>query len=356
MNTDTTDPDELRSQTRPEYQAGLAARYQASLARAGGVRAAVDRDGADALSDLLTDLTPLLLTIAVERVQARYGKPTPAGLVEDCLVEAQLAVVNAAADFDPGRGVPFHSWVAATKGVVRKVIRSALEAYAGIDHLPEGSRTVLRWAHVATAKLHESLGRAPSGDEVCDEVRTYAYSRGAATLTVTEQQLPAAEQTALVRDRVRKRGWLAAINDLPELLAFAEATESPDAHPDGWSLLEPTGSVNADPVAFAGAGADPDTADLLELAFAGLNEEDRALLEARFGAGDTDPQGVDTVAASFGVPVSRVKAAAGAASARMQAAHAHFAYLAAGVAAQFDAPPAAEPAVGSLLGAARAHS
>jgi RNA polymerase sigma factor for flagellar operon FliA len=79
---------------------------------------------------------------------------------EELAQAATLGLVEAAARFDPDRGVPFERWVALR-------IRGAIvDAARALDFAPRTLRAAARDVESARASLESTLGRTPSLDEV----------------------------------------------------------------------------------------------------------------------------------------------------------------------------------------------
>jgi RNA polymerase sigma factor for flagellar operon FliA len=103
-----------------------------------------------------------LLERCVRRVCARTGLWDRE---DDLWVAAALALVDAARRYDPSRAVPFAPFAE------HRVRGALLDELRRMDHLPRRLRAQTEGARKAREKLRQSLGREPTSEEMCAELK-----------------------------------------------------------------------------------------------------------------------------------------------------------------------------------------
>lgn len=332
--------DVSRNSEYARLQAQYAAEYQQSLARAAGDPAATDEPGRRALAQLIASVEPLLYNIAGRKMVARLGHVNP-DLLEDAVAEMTVAVIEAAAKFDPSRCPAFYAWVTGEQGAARAALYAALDFSKRADGWEDRDRRALAIAAKSRAVLRDELQREPSLPELQSHMREYCLTYQLNRQGPTERSQPMAERREMARKKLVNAGMLARINDIGPMLELSRAAVTPDDDDIGWDAL----GVSA-PDQLSGHGvleaaeARTNVTGLLAVAFAGLTSLEQSVVAARLGVVEGQNATLASVAAKHGVTTSRVRELAVGAAARMQAGHAHYALLAPGLLSQFeDTPP-----------------
>lgn len=243
----------------------LVTSYQAALADAGGVGEEVGAVGQRALGQLV-ELGCTVLSGRIRKlVFSRFGDGRGAQLVDDFFAEARVLLVEAAGNYDPGRGVPFRSWVLSTGGPVLCGLRDLLRSEAGVTSFTEGEQVVLRYANAVMTQIADSEGRY-ARSELFQRVRALIFERARETaaraLAERKSQMSASEWEEAVgvraQQRLRKDGILGALNRVDELLSVGWGGNlSLDAGEEGQSTLgefvaTPPEVESSDPVQLSG--------------------------------------------------------------------------------------------------------
>lgn len=325
-----------------DVQGACAAIYQQSLARAGGDPRGVDAAGREALATLIASIEPLLHSIASRKMLARFGR-LDGDTLQDAVSEMTVAVIEAAAKFDPARCPSFHAWVTGEQGSARAALYSSLDFAKRADGWEDRDRRALAIAARSRTVLRDRLGREPSLPELQEHMREYCFDYQLARQSAEEQTKPADARREAARKKLVNAGMLARINDIGPMLEVARAAVTPDDAEIGWDVLGVTAaSQETGHGALEAVEAHLDAADLLQVAFAGLTQNEREIVATRLGVVEGRPSTLAAVAAQFGVTAAQVRELAASAACRVQAAHAHYALLAPGVLSQFESMPADE--------------
>lgn len=109
---------------------------------------------------LAEDHLPLVEQV-LAGVAAHYPRHTDR---EELRQAAALGLVEAAARFDPGRGVPFDQWAS------RRIRGAILDAARALDFAPRTLRAAARDLEAARGALESLLGREPTPEELADAV------------------------------------------------------------------------------------------------------------------------------------------------------------------------------------------
>lgn len=280
----------------------LAAREQA--AGAGGRRA---RD-LEAVADLWVEALVganirLIIIICREQATARWGAGAGVGRMPDLVAEAFQAAMEAVRAWRPDRGPAFPTWLAR---IVRDRVRSAVSGADTVRITTAWSR-MRRIAHARRNALQVELGRAPTLDELRQDITDYCREWAARRIP---GDLDPETFDRMVELKLRKQGMLAALDHLEDILAVPSWTVSLDRSvgDSGTALVD---LVGADP----GAEEAFEVVDLgllraeVERAMADLPERSREILRLRYGLGDPpgEPMTYSAIAQRFGISAERVR-------------------------------------------------
>jgi RNA polymerase sigma factor FliA len=156
----------------------------------------------------------------VDRLARRLAVRTGGAVTADDLWSAgALGLLEAARRFEPGQGARFETFAE------HRVKGAMLDELRRLDHLPRRLRDQADAVAQAGARLEQSLGRAPTTDELCARTGMAAEDLAAvASLTQVHAELPDALEAPLVPTDVQlERGEQAralaqAVAGLPERL------------------------------------------------------------------------------------------------------------------------------------------
>lgn len=284
------------------------------------------KEHAEALRELLLSLDPLLRAIASEHsseLHRHNGQITQ----EDLVQEARTAILSELDSYDPQRS-EFHRFAAAIgRAAVKKHVRAQLPSGLGLT-TPEAF--VLRSWHKAHEILAADLSREPTLEEIYADVKAYClkYNAGGKDPdTLSEEDLADALR------RQTKSGITRALNQPELLITAATSTAHIDPTPDETDDKPHTTNVTP---------ADDwhrqnNDARLHKLLYGPMPlNVGRAVLHRLLN--DRKREGTyGAVSKKYGVPVAEIKTAMKLARLRAAAPHAHFAFLAGGISAQFAA-------------------
>lgn len=334
---------------RAAYHRGLITVYQDRLTAAGGVRAAVDPEGRQALDSLVRDITPFLYLVGREAVTVRFGVNPPGGILDDCVSEMLVVVLDSVAKFDPARCPSFTSWMARENSEMRQALSAFLNFTIEADGLDRRAYRVVSIAKTAEALFVEREHRTPTLAELQQATEDYCYDYQFEKLTAEQQQLPEEEWRKLVRAKLVNQSIIAGIRDLQDLQLISNGPVSVEWFATRWDHVEscsPEVEVRDSLPTELRQDYD-DMRGLIRVAVGGLPDADVSIVAARLGA-EGKPEAASTVAEQFNVPVTHVKDITANAVARMGAAHAQYAFLAPGISGQFER---AQPTGGGTDGA-----
>lgn len=278
-----------------ERQGVLAARYQRSLrAKAalddGRLDAAMAQrarrdiaEGERALEYLLMSNVRLVLLICREQLRQRFSAERARSLLPDIVSEANVALTEAASDYDPNL-TPRFSTYAARK--IRDHVRSRLYQDEVLE-LPSSVRRVQAISAVIGHEFLATHGRHPSIDELRQLVYERAMRWAHGRLTEQQRSLPPERQVELQQARLRKQGMLRAIAELDTALSVGQDPQRLDA-----PLGDGSKAVVADRVADTRSDPAYESAEMSTLrralgeALSALDERQREIVALRYGLVD----------------------------------------------------------------------
>lgn len=312
-----------------EYQRGLAAKQRIETTRLDlreerKLRALV-KAGELAGERLAGANFRLLLLIARDKAQSRFGKGRMLELLPDLIAEANIALLEAARAYKPGQAPTFPTYLAK---VVRDRIMMVLARQAPIKVPPSWVRAK-RIYSVLYPKLVDTLGREPTLDEIKADMMETCLAWAEDHLTEAERQLSIAEQEQAKLNRLRKQGMLGAIARIDEVLQATQTTASVDA-----PLSDDGGSI-ADVLA---APADESMTRRVELEELGetihrvlqtFPERERDIILHRYGFVDGTTWTYAKISKLYNVTPERIRQIEHAVLEQMRLPHAHYAELAA---------------------------
>lgn len=304
-------------QLGPEQQAELVMVFQRGLRAkqrmaAGEVSARDERklrreihESEDAADRLIGSSWRLQLIIVRELAEKRYGRERAGELMGDLVGEANVAVVEAASNFDPSRGPSFSAYLARA---VRDRVRMVLARQgADLRVSPSWSR-VKRIATVRIPELQAELGRPPTKEDIQADLTARCLEWAEARLTPAQRDLPYPERHELMMAKLRKQGMLGAIRDIEEILSVTRNIQSLDA-----ALGHDRSATLAETVAESDAGDTFDRVEHQELsaaitrALSNLTDRERHIIVRRFGLDGQEPWKYAQIAATFGVSAERIR-------------------------------------------------
>jgi len=303
-------------QLSPERQAELVLMYQDGLkakqrlldpkisARDQRQAQLVSRTGERAAEHLIGSNFRLVWLIVRENAEDRFGRERAGELLPDLVAEANLAVVEAAAQFDPQRGPGFSTYLAR---VVRDRVRMVLAHQTPIRVSPSWAR-IRRIAAVRIPALTTELGRAPSLEEIQADLLERCLEWAEDKLTDEQRNLPADQRREAMMARLRKQGMLGAIRDIEEVQNTTRSVASLDAAVGAdrnMTLGEVLPGVVDDAVF--------DTVEQNELAAAfdaalsDLTPREKMIIHYRFGFVDGENWKYSKIAALYDVSAERIR-------------------------------------------------
>lgn len=295
------------------YQKGLSAkkRLKGPKELSDTRRATARRDsaaGEEAAQKLVESMLKLSTRIVREIAEARHGREGAAGLMDDLLSEANLAVLEAAKSFDPSKDVGFSRWAARS---VRNTIRTLV-----MEDNASGFKIYSSWARIRRRAIPErhdlatKLGRDPSMQELKDHMLQvcleWAYDR----LRPEEMHLKGEARREAAMAKLRKQGTLAALNHLEDALdsgAQPVRLDTPvgdDEDGSSWgSLLPAQGETER--------GHDlvvrQELRSLLMRALEPLSEREKTIILYRFGFIDGEVWTYRSIGDMFSISAERVR-------------------------------------------------
>lgn len=336
---------ENRPQLSPDAQGELVEVYQRSLEAAeriaaGGLRGRAVRDaqalvsrGRRALDDVVASNFRLLLLICREQASKRYpSRDRLAEVLPDLVNEGNIAIVEAARDYDPARSPTFPSYAARK---IRDHVRMVLSRQTPVHMSPAWSRTY-RIARHAIPDLTAQLGRAPTTAELQAELLRVCMEWAAARLTDAQRGLAPARREKLMTDKLRKQGMLGAIDKIERILQLGQTMSSLDATVgEGGTSL---GDLVAEPASddlFSGIEHE-ELAQAIRGALAQLDERERTIILHRYGFIDNESWTYDRISKMFDVSAERIRQIEKAVLGKLKSPHAQYANLAAFLPSQFE--------------------
>lgn len=270
-----------------------------------GRLAAAERDGRRAAEALAGSSFRLVLLICREKAEERLGRERALDLMPDLVSEANVAVSEAIATFDPVLSPNFGTFVARK---VRDRISATLNTMSPVSVAASWTR-LKRIASVRIPELEERLGRRPTTPEIQADLLSACMEWAEKKLTPEESVLPESDRQAAMMARLRKQGMLAAITSIEEVLAATQSVAYLDAPlGDGSGSLGDLVSGNPASVESFTAGVESEELrrDMAE-ALAGLTEREQRIVACRYGFVDGEMWTYPRIAAEFGVTAERIR-------------------------------------------------
>lgn len=333
---------ESQAQLVQEYQLGVASktelkgRHSATADRR--IRAKIRR-GEWAIEHLIGSSFRLVWLICRENAEERYGRDRASELLPDLVAEANVALTEAAQNFDPARGPVFSTYAAR---VVRDRVRMVLTKEGALRLAPSWSR-LKRIASVRVPQLTTELGRVPTEAEVRADLLERCLEWAESKLTPEQQILPDAKRLELKIAKLRKQGMLGAIENLADVMIATQSVDSLDRSvgDEGSSTLgDLLGGGDEAPGAYSPGGFD--NVELEQLreslmgALSGLSDRDREIVLYRYGFADGETWTYAKIAERYGVTAERIRQIEHLVLSKLRAPHAMRDTLAAFLPSQFE--------------------
>lgn len=248
----------------------------------------------------------LVLVICRELAEIRYGRERAADTLGDLVGEANIALMEAIRDFDPGRGPSFPTYAAR---VIRNKVRYVL-LHDGMMRSTASWARMRRVASIRIPLLSTRLGRNPTDAEIRDDLMEYCMEWAAAHLTAEEAKLPDDAKRERMVVKLTKQGMIGALNHISQVVAAAQPIASLDAPIAGTDGAYLGDMISSDP---GDATLDQvelgELADTLAAALADLTEREQRIIALRYGLGpDTgDTWTYQEIGAEFGVTPERIR-------------------------------------------------
>lgn len=246
----------------------------------------------------------LVLLICRELAEERHGRERALDVMPDLVGEANVALVEAIIDFDQEKCPLFATYAA-------RVIRDRVRALLGRDgaiRLPPSWNRLKRIAAVRIPQLGAELGRAPTREEIYNDLLARCMSWAESKLTEEQLKLPKKQRQEVMLAKLRKQGMIGALDSLDDVLQASQGTASLDAtvSDDGGATLgdmmtnEPASSLLDDV-------EHDELRGLFGRVLAGLDERERRIVIARYGLDGSEPRTYVEIGDVFGVTAERVR-------------------------------------------------
>jgi RNA polymerase sigma factor (sigma-70 family) len=303
-------------QLSPEHQAELVLKYQEGLAakrsldnpklsaRATRIASQRVREGERAAEHLIGSNFRLVWLIVRENAEERFGRDRAGELLPDLVAEANLAVVEAATQFDPTRGPGFSTYLAR---VVRDRVRMVLTNHSQVRVSPSWAR-IKRIAAVRIPTLTTELGRPPTLEEKQADLLERCLEWAEDKLSEEQKLLPADQRRDAMMAKLRKQGMLGAIRDIDEVLTTTQSVASLDAAvgADRTMTLGEVLPGASNDAAFDAVEQD-ELSRKIDAALGDLSERERMIIRYRFGFVDGENWKYAKIAALFDVSAERIR-------------------------------------------------
>lgn len=288
-------------------RAGNEARAQLARKRGGDRR--LERkvaDGQRAAEALAGSTFRLLLLICREKAEERLGREKTLDLLPDLVAEANVALVEAIATYDPELS-PTFSLYAGRK--IRDRVSATLNNLGPVKVAASWQR-LKRIAVVRIAQLEEQLGRPPGLDEIKADLLATALDWAEGKLTVEQQNLTEPARTDAKMARLRKQGMLAAIESIEEVLTVTQTVahlDAPVGDDDSASLGDLITPVDADSAFAEVEHNEMRDAVVAAIRGSGLTDREQRIVECRYGFVDGELWPYPKIAAEFNVTAERIR-------------------------------------------------
>jgi RNA polymerase sigma factor (sigma-70 family) len=301
-------PEQAEAKLRA-YNDGLTALAELSTARRLGDRKRRQledaiRAGEQAQTELVASMFRLVLVIARELASRRYGHQRSLALIPDLVADANVAVVEAVAKFDPKRGPAFHTY---TGRVIRERIRASLTK-TGLIEVPTSWLRVRSIATTLAPELEEAYGRPATTVELQHALRERSMAWAEEHLSDAHRELPRDQQLVIMQAKLVKQGMMGAIDRYEEVMMSTQQLGNLDA---------PVGSEGGtrlmDMLADTPSDSQFDEVELGELrqnlltALADLPQRDRDIILYRFGFADGEVWTYAKIAPLYSISPERVR-------------------------------------------------
>jgi RNA polymerase sigma factor (sigma-70 family) len=225
-------------------------------------------------------------------------------LLPDLVAEANLAVVEAATQFDPSRGPGFSTYLAR---VVRDRVRMVLTHHAQVRVSPSWAR-IKRIAAVRIPTLATEIGHPPSLAEIQADLLERCLEWAADKLSPEQQKLPERARREAMLAKLRKQGMLGAIRDIEEVLTTTQSVASLDAAvgADRNMTLGEVLPGQSDDAVFDSV-EQGELSARIDAALADLADRERMIIRYRFGFVDGENWKYAKIAALFDVSAERIR-------------------------------------------------
>lgn len=260
--------------------------------------------GEDAQMELVGSMFRLVLVIARELAGNRYGRERSLDMLSDLVADANLALVEAVASFDPNRGPAFNMYAGR---VIRERIRGSLTKVSQLG-IPASWLRVKRLATTLAPELATELGRQPSTEEMQSALKVQCMRWAANRLTDSQAKLPDAERHALMEQKLVKQGMFGAIDRYEEVMVATRQIDSLDA-----PIGDSDGASYSDHLAEQESSDMFDSVELGQLreslmaALLSLPERDREIVLYRFGFMDGEAWTYAKLAPRYSISAERVR-------------------------------------------------
>jgi RNA polymerase primary sigma factor len=246
----------------------------------------------------------LAWVIVREQAEERFGRDRATDLLPDLLSEANFALVKAVHDFDPAQTPKFATYAAR---VVRDHTRAVLSRDGYMRLAPSWNR-VKRMAATRMPELVHMLGRAPTTQELQEDLMKRCIEWAEDHLTDEQKRLPAVQREKLAVAKLRKQGMLGAIRDIEEVLVVSQSVVSLDA-----VVGDEGGATLGDTIIAGGESALLDRVEMGELheaimeALAALTDREREIVLLRYGFDGSEGWTYSAIAERFDVSSERIR-------------------------------------------------
>lgn len=277
----------------------------------------------------------LVMLIARENLEERYGRERVNDMLPDLVAEALVALTQAVTDFDPTRCPTFSTYAARR---IRDHVRMMLTKEGPLRLAPSWSR-LKRIAAVRIPALQASLGRAPTREETQADLLVACLEWAEKRLRPDQASLPLPARREAMMDKLRKQGMLGAIRDLDDVLVATQSVTSLDT-PVGDGAGTTLGDLL--PGNDGGVSEGLEHAELhndLMKALTQLPERERDIIMHRFGFVDGENWTYQRIAQNHNVTAERIRQIERNVIARLASPHGQFNALAAHLPSQFGAEP-----------------